>query len=77
MPSTLDVSVTVSSSIPVPVNSGVVSLVTLSVFTPVSEAASRSGVDGAAAVVVSTVTDNIADAPESLPAASAWLAVIS
>ena len=61
--------VTVAFASAVPTKTGVVTLVTLSVFdAPLSEAAVRSGVLGAAGAVVSIVTDNAAEATLTLPA---------
>ncbi len=62
----------------VPVKVGVVSLVMLSVLEePVSLPASRSGVDGAAGAVVSTVRAKLLEAALWLPAASVALAVMT
>jgi hypothetical protein len=64
------------ASAPLPVNTGVVTLVMLSVFDePESLAAVRSGALGAAAVV-SIVTFSPADAPLTLPATSVAVAVM-
>ena len=61
---------------PVPVNVGVVSLVTLSVSElPVSLEAARSGVDGASGAVVSIVTLKLLELPLLFPAASVAVAV--
>jgi hypothetical protein len=61
----------------VPLNVGVVLLVMLSVFdVPVSDAAARSGVEGADGAVVSTVIDKADDATDTFPAASVALAVM-
>ena len=61
----------------VPVKVGVVTLVMLSVLdTPLSDAATRSGADGAAGATVSMVTDKAADAALTLPATSVALAVM-
>src|SRR6184192_3976391 len=61
----------------VPVNIGVVTAVILSVLdVPVSLAASRSGTDGVAGAVVSTVTDNADDDADVFPARSVMRAVI-
>ena len=61
----------------VPVKVGVVSVVILSVLElPVSEAASRSGVDGADGDAVSMVIVKALEALEVLPAASVTCAVI-
>jgi hypothetical protein len=58
-------------------NTGVVTSVLLSVFDgPVSDAGSRSGVDGAAGALLSIVTDSPADSTLALPAASVALAVM-
>ena len=60
----------------VPVNVGVLTLVRLSVLEePLSLAASRSGVDGAAGAVVSIVIVSAVDGALSLPAASVAVAV--
>ena len=70
-------SVTVAPASAVPVKVGLVTLVMLSVVdTPLSEAASRSGAEGAAGATVSMVTDKAPDAALRLPAASAALAVM-
>jgi hypothetical protein len=62
----------------VPVNSGVVTSVILSVWeAPLSEAAARSGALGAAGAVVSIVTDRTALAGPVLPAGSMAFAVIA
>ena len=62
----------------VPVKVGVVSLVLLSVFElPESEPLSRSGVDGAAGVVVSMLIVRAEDAFEAFPAASVAFAVMA
>ena len=61
----------------VPVKVGVVTLVMLSVLdTPLSDAASRSGADGAAGAMVSMVTGKAAEAALTLPATSVALAVM-
>src|SRR4051812_6697577 len=61
----------------VPVKMGVVTLVTLSVFEkPLSDAAVRSGVEGAAGAVLSMVTERAAEATPVWPAASLAVAVI-
>ena len=58
---------TVAPSAAVPVNSGMVALVRLSVLeAPVSDAGARSGVEGAAGGVVSIVTVSAADAALTL-----------
>ena len=68
---------TVLSASAVPVRVGVVSVVILSVLElPVSEEASRSGVDGADGDAVSIVIVKALDALEVLPAASVTCAVI-
>ena len=77
VPLTELITVTVLLASAVPVNVGVVSLVTLSVEElPVSDAAERSGADGAAGAVVSTVINSPADAAEVLLAASVAVAVM-
>jgi hypothetical protein len=69
--------VTVLPASAVPVNVGVVLLVILSVLDdPLSLAAVRSGVEGAAGAVVSIVMVNALEATETFPAASVALAVI-
>ena len=61
----------------VPVNVGVLTLVRLSVLeVPLSLAASRSGVDGAAGAVVSIVMLKAPEAAETFPAASVAVAVM-
>ena len=61
----------------VPVKVGVASLVTLSMLElPLSLAAARSGVDGAAGAEASIVTVRAEEATETLPAASVAVAVI-
>ena len=68
--------VTVLPASAVPVNVGVLTLVTLSVLeVPLSLAAVRSGAEGAAGAVVSMVMLRAAEATERLPAASAAVAV--
>ena len=60
----------------VPVNAGVVLLVTLSVLElPVSLAAAKSGVEGAVGAPVSIVTPKFDEALLTLPAASVAVAV--
>ena len=62
----------------VPMKVGVVSLVKLSLFdVPVSELASRSGVEGAAGAAVSMVIVKAEDAFETFPAASVAFAVMA
>lgn len=68
--------VTVLPASAVPVNVGVVTLVSLSVFdVPESLAAARSGVEGAAGAVVSIVILNAPEVAETFPAASVAVAV--
>src|SRR6185295_14121160 len=70
-------SCTVAPASAVPENDSVVRLVTLSVLlVPLSLAASRSGTDGGAGDVRSTVTVNGAEATLALPAASVAVAVM-
>ena len=61
--------VTVSPGVPLPVNTGVLILVLLSVLLPLSVPAVRSGTDGTDASTVSV------SGPLMLPAASTWVAV--
>src|SRR5437879_5134243 len=68
--------VTVLFASAVPLKVGVVALVMLSVLLlPVSEAAIRSGVDGALGAVVSIVTDRAPDATLTFPAMSVTFSV--
>jgi hypothetical protein len=61
----------------VPMKVGVVSLVMLSVLkTPVSEAASRSGMEGGAGAAVSIVTGSAPEGADSFPASSVAVAVM-
>ena len=69
--------VTVMPACAVPLNVGVVTLVMLSVLdAPLSEAAIRSGADGALGGVVSIVIDNAVDARLTFPAASVAFTVM-
>ena len=69
--------VTVEPTSAVPVNTGAVEFVMLSVLEePESVACVRSGVEGAAGAVVSTVTDSPLEATLLLPAASVAVAVM-
>lgn len=78
VPSTLEMRVTVSPVVPVPVKVGVVSLVRLSVFeVPVSLLAARSGVLGADGAVLSIVTLRALELLLTLFAESVALAVIA
>ncbi len=73
----LSYNVTVAPTSQVMVKLGVVSEVILSVDDePVSEAVIKSGVPGAAGVLVSIVTDKLADATEMFPAASVCFALM-
>src|SRR5882672_5475832 len=70
-------SFTVLFAAAVPVKVGVVALVMLSLFEePESEAALKSGVEGAAGAEVSMVTESAAEAVPTLPAASVAVAVM-
>ena len=76
-PSTELVRVTVLFASAVPVNVGVMSLVMLSLSeTPLSDAAARSGVEGALGAVLSMVIDRATEAVEVLPDASVAVAVM-
>jgi len=69
--------VTVLPASAVPVKVGVATLVMLSVFDePLSEAAVRSGAEGAAGAAVSIVIDNPLEAGLAFPAASVARAVM-
>ena len=68
--------VTVEPACAVPVNVAAAMLVLLSVVLPESDAAARSGVDGAAGAAVSITTDSAAEAALMLPAVSVAFAVM-
>ena len=68
--------VTVSPAVPVPVMTGVVTLVMPSPLVPLSLAVARTGADEAAGVAVSMVRPRAADGAEALPAASVCTAVM-
>ena len=83
-PSTLELRMTVLEASDVPVRVGVVSLVILSVLLlPLSDAADRSGADGALGTVVSITMARPLEAAEVLPtpsvdvAVSVWLVAVS